>query len=136
MPKRLKYKYHQDGTIPLPGSSDIFVFGSNERGAHGLGAALLAKQLYGAEPGVGRGLMGRCYAIPTKDRFMRPNSLREIKRDVGFFIEFTHSHPEMFFWVTRVGCGLAGYKSHQVAPLFRDCNTNCNFAYQWRPFLE
>ena len=36
-------------------SNEIFVFGSNEAGRHGKGAALYAKQHYGAEYGVGNG---------------------------------------------------------------------------------
>ncbi|MDD2819484.1 MAG: hypothetical protein PHN51_11910 [Candidatus Nanopelagicales bacterium] len=136
MAKRLTYKYHQDGEIPLPGTSDIFVFGSNLRGAHGRGAALVANDLYGAIYGVPRGYMNRCYAIPTKDRFMRSLSVFEIKQEVDRFIAFTLAHPEMTFWVTRVGCGLAGYKNHMVAPLFRGCGKNCNFPHQWKPFTR
>ena len=136
MGKRLKYKYHRDGEIPLPGTRSIFVFGSNDRGAHGKGAALIAKDLYGAEYGVGSGLMGRCYGIPTKDRFMRTKSLYEIKRDVDFFVKFTHSRPDLDFWITSVGCGLAGYKGWQVGVFFKGCNTNCNFPKNWRPYVE
>lgn len=136
MGKRLKYKYHRDGTIPLPGSGDIFVMGTNARGAHGAGAALLGRDLYGAETGVARGITGRCYGIVTKDRFIRTNSLVEIRREVAFFVAFTHSHPELNFWVTRIGCGLAGYKDRQIGGFFKGCNTNCNFAYQWRPYIE
>lgn len=136
MAKRLKYRYHRDGTIPLPGTNTIFVFGSNARGAHGASAALLARDLYGAETGVARGLMGKCYGIITKDRFIRTNSLDEIRREVAFFVAFTHSHPEMDFWVTRIGCGLAGYKNWQIAPMFRDANTNCNFPDPWKPYTR
>lgn len=138
MPKRLKYKYHRNGELPLPGSKEIVVFGSNERGAHGRGMALVAKELYGAEYGVALGIMGngRCYGIPTKDRFIRSLSLQEIKKYVSMFIVFTLDHPEKSFWVTAVGCGLAGYKPHQIAPMFKDSSTNCNFPIQWKEYLE
>jgi len=46
---------------------EIFIFGSNEAGRHGKGAALHARQHHGAEYGVGVGRTGDAYAIPTKD---------------------------------------------------------------------
>jgi hypothetical protein len=35
---------------------------------HGAGAAYTANRLFGAVYGVGVGMAGRCYAIPTKDK--------------------------------------------------------------------
>ena len=136
MAKRLQHKYHLDGTVPLPGSDEILVFGSNERGRHGLGAALLALKLYGAIEGQAVGLQGNSYAVPTKDRFMRPLSLKEIAKYVKVFVEFTKEHPELSFFVTRVGCGLAHYKNWQIAPMFSDCSANCSFPDHWKPFLK
>jgi hypothetical protein len=136
MPKRRKYKYHQDGTLPEKEENFILVFGSNLRGAHGRGLAVIAHKEYGAEYGVGVGFTGRSYAIPTKDRFIRTLDLIEIKKYVDLFKAFTHEHPEMKFWVSGVGTGLAGYRASQIAPLFRDCNTNCNFPHNWIPYLH
>ena len=136
MTKRLKYKYHRDGRLPAPEDGYIFVFGSNLGGLHGLGAALVAKRFFGAEQGVGKGLTGLSYAVATKDRFIRTLPLVDIRRNVNEFIEFTHSHPELKFFVTRLGCGLAGYRDTAIAPMFRGANSNCSFAEQWRPYLK
>ena len=36
------------------------------------------------------------------------------------FISFAKSHPEFFFYVTRIGCGIAGFRDKEIAPLFKD----------------
>ena len=91
----------------------IFVFGSNEEGHHDGGAARLALNKFGAIYGQGRGLQGRSYAIPTMS-----GSLETIAREVEEFIMFADAHPEMTFLVTRIGCGIAGYRDEEIAPLF------------------
>ena len=47
--------------------NEIFVFGSNPEGRHGAGSAKIAKDKFGAQYGVGRGLTGSCWALPTKN---------------------------------------------------------------------
>lgn len=136
MPKLRKYKYHKDGTLPEDSKEYIFVFGSNLRGLHGKGAALVAKEKFGAELGIGIGLTGNSYAIPTKDRWIRSLSLIEIKHYINVFKDFTYNRPDSKFWVTGVGCGLAGFKNKEISILFRECNINCNFPDVWSPYLE
>lgn len=97
----------------------IFVFGSNLAGKHGKGAALFAKQNYGAIYGQGVGLQGNSYAIPTKDKSLNQLPLKEIEFYVKQFIRFAKEHPEYIFNLTRIGCGLAGYKDSQIAPMFK-----------------
>lgn len=92
---------------------EIFVFGSNLQGRHGGGAARMAYQLFGAEWGVGVGRTGRCYGIPTMH-----GGIVAIKPYVDEFIEYAGTHPENRFLVTRIGCGIAGFTSRQMAPLF------------------
>ena len=125
-------KYHRDKT--LPAKDEVFVFGSNLAGVHGAGAAKQAIQ-YGARWGQGAGAMGRCYAIPTKDHDIKTMSLERIKPYIHRFVKLTHEYPNVKFFVTRVGCGLAGFKDADIAPLFRGCNENCNFPEQWELFL-
>lgn len=91
----------------------IFVFGSNEAGHHDGGAARIAVEKFGAVYGQGRGLQGRSYAIPTMS-----GSLTAIAHEIDQFIWFADSHPEMTFLVTRIGCGIAGYRDVDIAPLF------------------
>ena len=109
-----KYRYHKDGTLPINKKEYIVVFGSNLAGRHGKGMALIAKQLYGAEYGVGVGLTGRSYAIPTKDHYLKILSLPEIKHSINLFKDFSHNKPDLKFWVTGVGCGLAGFKNKEI----------------------
>lgn len=96
----------------------IFVFGSNLAGRHGKGAALAARRQYGAEYGVGVGLTGDAYAIPTKSATLTTLPLAHIAGHVDDFLAYARAHPELTFNVTRVGCGLAGYTDAQIAPLF------------------
>jgi hypothetical protein len=128
-------RYHPDGTIPENG--EIFVFGSNLAGIHGAGAALAAKEKFGAKLGVGTGLVRESYAIPTKDSFIDTMILDIIKSYIYEFVYLTQSeeHADTRWFVTRIGCGLAGYGDEQIAPLFKDA-ANCSFAEQWRPYLE
>ncbi len=93
--------------------NEIFVFGSNLAGHHGGGAARLAYNRFGAVWGQGVGLQGQAYAIPTMQ-----GGVETIKPYVDQFIEFATSHPEMTFLVTRIGCGIAGFRDEEIAPLF------------------
>lgn len=96
------------------GANEIFVFGSNIQGAHGGGAAWYAHKKFGAEWGVGEGLTGRTYALPTME------GDASLKKAVEHFITCAKAHPELTFLVTAVGCGIAGYTPAEVAPLFRE----------------
>ena len=109
-----------------------FVFGSNRAGVHGAGAALWARYHRGAIQGQGEGLQGQSYGIPTKDHNIRSLPLMEISKHVLAFIEFAEQHPEMTFEVTRIGCGLAGYKDADIAPMFATAPENCVLPDGWR----
>jgi hypothetical protein len=103
----------------------IFVFGSNLAGRHGRGAAKDAVDKYGAIYGQGAGLQGHSYAIPTKDERIQTLPLLVISNYVKQFLWFATVHPEMEFFVTKIGCGLAGYTPEQIAPFFRGAPKNC-----------
>ena len=96
-------------------ANEIFVFGSNLGGFHGGGAAArVALNLFGAVWGQGVGLQGQSYAIPTMQ-----GGVETIKPYVDEFIEFAKSRPDLFFYVTRIGCGIAGFVDEEIAPLFK-----------------
>jgi hypothetical protein len=105
--------------IKLLKKKEIFVFGSNLGGFHGAGAAYDAREKFGAQLGVGVGFTGRSYAIPTKDSNLRTLPLEEIAKYVDKFLEETKEHPDKKFLVTKIGTGLAGYSSAEIAPLFK-----------------
>lgn len=127
-------RYHRDGSRPK--GDTIFVFGSNESGIHGAGAALAAKRYYGAEIGVGVGISGSSYAIPTKDKKIKTLPLNDVKKYINRFVKFANNNPRINFFITRVGCGLAGYSDKDIAPLFRGIGDNCSVAYEWKEYLE
>ena len=106
---------HTPDTISSLKSDEIFVFGSNLHGYHGGGAARTACKKFGAIWGQGVGLQGQSYAIPTMQ-----GGVETIKPYVDQFIEFAKEHTELFFYVTRIGCGIAGFKDSDMAPLFRE----------------
>lgn len=103
--------------IATLGENEIFVFGSNIQGSHGGGAAWFAYKKLGAEWGVGEGLTGRCYALPTME------GEAALKVAVDHFIACAKQHPELTFLVTAVGCGIAGYTPNEVAPLFKEATS-------------
>lgn len=98
---------------------EVFVFGSNYSGRHGAGAAYLAWNKFGAEMGVGEGLTGQCYALPTMDEYFRTLPLDEIKEKIANFVKVCNEHPEKIFLLTKIGCGIAGYSPTQIAPLLK-----------------
>lgn len=99
---------------------EVFVFGSNLHGYHRGGAARVAMNYFGAVWGQGVGLQGQSYAIPTMQ-----GGVETIKPYVDEFIEFARQHKELYFYVTRIGCGIAGFKDSDIAPLFaRALNMN------------
>jgi hypothetical protein len=102
----------------------IFVFGSNRAGRHGKGAALYARQHHGAIRGQGEGRQGNSYAIPTKDSYLNTLTLDAIRKHVETFIAYAKNNPQETFQLTAIGCGLAGYRPEQIAPMFRQVPLN------------
>lgn len=100
--------------------NEFFVFGSNLNGYHGAGAAYTAHKLFDAEMGVGEGITGKCYAFPTKDKNMNPVSIADFSSSVKKLKEVINANPNKHFLITRVGCGLAGFRDYEVAPLFKE----------------
>ena len=128
----------------------VFVFGSNLAGIHGAGAAKSAVLEHGAvyEKNVtarygvvgnnGVGLQGDSYAIPTKDEYLSSLSLNRIEPYVKEFVAFAKAHPDWMFNVTRVGCGLAGNKPSDIAPMFAGAVglENVSLPEDFREFLS
>ena len=93
--------------------NQVFVFGSNLAGSHGGGAARQAFEKFGAKWGVGVGPTGQSYAIPTMH-----GGLSAIQPYVEQFLEYAKANPDKEFLVTRIGCGIAGFRDRDIAPLF------------------
>lgn len=130
-------------------SKMIFVFGSNEGGIHGGGAARFAYKERGARWGLSYGHLGQSFAIPTKGfkHFEATDkhpagigvgdtlSLEQIKDYVTGFIAYARGHPELTFQVTCIGCGLAGLRHEDIAPMFWLAPKNCFFDAKWKNLL-
>lgn len=114
----------------------VFVFGSNLAGRHGKGAALHARQHCGAIYGQGIGRQGNSYAIPTKDAQLKTLGLEEIRVYVGLFLVYAAHNRATQFQVTPIGCGLAGYKPEQIAPMFRYHSPNVMLPTEFEAILR
>ena len=110
----MEYNYTPENITEL-GRDDIFVFGSNLEGLHCGGAARTAYLKFGAVMGQGVGLQGQSYAIPTMQ-----GGVDTIRPYVDEFIEFAREWDQNTFYVTRIGCGIAGFRDEEIAPLFAE----------------
>jgi len=126
----VKYSFHKDMT--LPGGDEIYVFGSNLKGIHGAGAARIAAHVFGAVRSLGYGPMGQCYAIPTKRTPYETLTLSEIRYYVEEFKLWASCNPRTKFFITRLGCGRAGFTDEDIAPMFCGSPPNCDFPEEWR----
>ena len=136
-------QYH-DGTST--NTDEIFVFGSNLQGDHAGGAALFAWRERGATQWVGQGLTERytphhhdllaAYALPTCYKAGAPMTLDEVAAAVVLFKAYARTMAGHVFFVTAVGCGIAGFTDAQIAPLFADAPDNCLLPPLWRVILE
>lgn len=97
------------------GRDEVFVFGSNLAGIHAGGAARVARERFGAVMGQGVGMQGQSYAIPTMQ-----GGVETIKPYVDDFIALAREWDQTTFYVTRIGCGIAGFTDEQIAPLFAE----------------
>lgn len=114
----------------------IFVFGSNLSGRHGKGAARTARLEHGAIYGQAEGLQGNSYALPTCGHRFEPLPLNMIAGYIERFARIVRDRPQLQFQITRVGCGLGGYKDDDIAPMFVGAPSNCHFDEKWRHWLQ
>lgn len=114
----------------------VFVFGSNEAGRHGRGAAAYAKNNWGAIQGKGFGHHGNSFALPTKDRDLKVLPLDVIADYADGLSVYAKNNPDLYFQVTRLGCGLAGYKNEDIAPLFENAPSNVLLPGLWEKMLR
>lgn len=99
--------------------SQIFVFGSNILGYHTGGASGTARKKFGAVWGQAEGLQGQSYAIPVDfGKGIRKDT--EVKASVEKFIAFAKENERLLFFVTRIGCGIGGYRDDEMAQFFKN----------------
>ncbi len=105
--------------------NNIFVFGSNAQGKHDGGAARVAVERFGAVRGVGEGLAGQTYALPT---MAGPAAFEAAAYR---FIVTALERPDLTLWLTKVGCGIAGYDERQVKQWFAAAPANVVKPPRW-----
>lgn len=132
----MTYHYHDESIIKSLPEGTVFVFGSNLAGTHAGGAAKIALLHFGAMKGAGRGWAGQSYAIPTMNEHLQQMPLSQIASYIDDFKIYTKNHPKMKYFITAVGCGVAGYKVEEIAPMFKGISHNVIFPSSFRPFVE
>jgi hypothetical protein len=118
-------------TIQSLSENDIFVFGSNLAGIHGVGAAQAARVYFGAQYGIGEGLTGKCYALPTKDENLNVRSLEDIYNSILKLKVIANENQNKTFYLTRIGQGYAGYTEDQIKPLVISSDLPPNIIPWW-----
>ena len=97
--------------------NEVFVFGSNLLGHHMGGAARTARRVFNAEMGVAEGLTGQAYALPTLGEDMRRVAPEALRASLERLLRFALEHPKLTFYLTEVGCGIAGWPVETVRDL-------------------
>lgn len=134
---------HSYGDSIKPNSGYVFVFGSNPEGRHGAGAAKIAATQFGAKRGVGEGLVGDSYALPTKDlrikknRGLRSISSKDITNNIRKMYEVAKQNPNKKFAVAYTNterASLNGYTGIEMANMFKEAGpipNNVYFSNAW-----
>ena len=138
-----KYVNHYTGNIVNDGNT-IFVFGSNPEGRHGAGAAKVAREQFGAKYGVGEGITGNSYALPTKDLRVKVNngfrsiSPKDIINNIKKLYETAKSIPNKQFKIAyRNGINertLNGYTGEELVSFFKaagELPKNIQISEEW-----
>lgn len=124
------------GQITSLGPNEIFVFGSNTQGRHGKGAALVARQKFGAIYGQPRGRQGQSYAIVTKDltkKYNLPSVEKEaIENEIMHLYLYAGEKPDLKFYVAYSGTGvnLNNYSNEEMAAMFRQKSIPDNIVFE------
>lgn len=117
--------YNKNGFIVELEPFEIFVFGSNLKGNHAGGAAAIAKEKFDAVEGIGVGLTGNAYAIPTMGTY------EELRLYVEQFLEVAFLLPKFKFLLTKIGTGIAGYSEDTISKLFINAPKNVILPKDW-----
>ncbi len=112
-------------------ANGVFVFGSNDRGVHGKGAAKTAVDEFGAIKGQATGLQGKSFAIRTKmyenGKLTEYNDLAGISKktmdrmtveDLNALRLEAIANPNKTYYVTEIGTKLAGRTVEQMKDFF------------------
>ena len=100
--------------------NEVFVFGSNMAGNHAGGAARTAVEKFGAVMGQAEGLQGQSYAIPTLDKDMNKVTPEQLQASLERLAEYARVNSSTTFYLTKIGCGIAGFTEEEVIRLLNN----------------
>lgn len=124
------------GLITELKANQIFVFGANTESRHGAGAALVAKNKFGAINGSKKkGLEGQSYAIITKDltKSHHPSISKEYINDqIKTLYDFAKENLNLEFFIAYSGNGtnLNGYSNKEMASMFCSHEIPLNIVFE------
>ena len=134
---------HSYGESIQPNDGYVFVFGSNPEGRHGAGAAKIAVTQFGAKYGIGEGLVGDSYALPTKDLRVKENkglrsiSKEEIINNISNLYKTAKQNPNKKFAIAYTNVeqsSLNGYTGIEMSDMFKEAGlipNNIYFSNAW-----
>lgn len=100
--------------------NEVFVYGSNQYAQHGGGAARVAKERFGATNGdCPIGLCGNSYGIITTSFNDTKITESMIRTQLILLYQFGRLRPDLIFYVTKIGTGIAGIPIEQMAGIFK-----------------
>jgi hypothetical protein len=105
--------FNEKGFLVELEEKEVFVFGSNLKGLHIGGAARQAYEDFGAIWGVGVGRQGQSYAIPTMEL-----DVDNISLYVSQFIDYALLTPELTYYVTPIGTGIASMRKEEMEAMW------------------
>lgn len=114
----------------------VYVYGANLAGQHTRGTARDAVRWLSAQPDAMSGITGECYALPVKDRQLRNLPLVAIAESAAQLVELATARPKLRFQLTRIGCGMSGYKDDEIAPLFHGYPPNLILPGAWNAYMS
>jgi hypothetical protein len=100
--------------------NEVFVYGSNQFASHGGGAAKVAHTSFGAVMNdIPIGLVDQSYGIITTS-FLDVKITHDFVADqVKVLYGFAALRPDLIFFVTKIGTGIAGWPLEDIAAIFR-----------------
>ena len=76
--------------------------------------------------GQSKGLQGQSYAIETLSSEMAKLTIEEISLQLDELVRFAVKNDDKTFIVTKIGCGIAGFKIEEISALFKERNFPLN----------
>jgi len=111
---------HTPENITTLKQNEVFVYGSNQYGQHNGGAAKKAIDFGAIYGDCQAGLCGNTYGIITTSFNEEPINIAFLRTQIDMLYKFASVRPDLIFYVTKIGTGIAGWGLELIAGLFKD----------------